>query len=59
MEKKVSPTEDGMMRVCVEEDGFEACGWVSSWHLAEPKANQLREAVRKMAEEAILRSVTD
>ena len=36
--------EDDCYRVCLEEDGFTSCCYVSSHHLTEEKAGQLRAA---------------
>ena len=35
--------------MCVEEDGFRHCGFVSSYHLVEVKAEQLRHLIRGSA----------
>ena len=40
---------DGSIKVCVEEDGFRQCGFVSSYHLVEVKAEQLRHLIRGSA----------
>ena len=37
---------DGSIKVCVEEDGFRHCGFVSSYHLVDVKAEQLRHLIR-------------
>lgn len=53
MTTEIRNTEDGLgleVRVC--EDGICKSGFTSSMHLVEPKANQLRQAVRKQAAEA-------
>ena len=44
--------EDGMVLVTVAEYGFREQGIVSSWHLVEPKANQLRQVIKNKAEGA-------
>lgn len=43
--------EDGSVRVVVTVNGWTSSGVVSSHHLVEPKANQLREYLRRMAED--------
>ena len=40
---KTEVLADGSIRVCVGN----VCGTVSSWHLVEPKANQLKEYERR------------
>jgi len=50
---EIRNTEDGLgleVRVC--EDGICKSGFTSSMHLVEPKANQLRESIRKQAADA-------
>ena len=42
---EVTQLEDGRVEVKVSLYGVEATGWVTSFHLAEPKANQLRERI--------------
>ena len=37
---------DGSIKVCVEEAGFRHCGFVSSYHLVDVKAEQLRLLIR-------------
>ena len=39
--------EDGVVRVCLTEDGFTECCTVSSMHLAPKKEKQLRAAILK------------
>ena len=42
--------DDGhMYEVCLEEDGFRECCFVSSMHLVDEKEPQLREAIRRRA----------
>ena len=44
METTTEQLEDSTVKVTVTtEDGRTASGWVSSFHLVEPKANQLKE----------------
>ena len=45
---------DNTYRITVEEDGFLAWGWVSFSHLIDPKTNQLRQAIKSQAEDALL-----
>ena len=47
-----------MIEVCVEEDGFRECGYVSSMHLVAPKCVQLRKAILDSAEAAMFKNVT-
>jgi hypothetical protein len=37
---------DGSIRICLVQEGREACCTVSSWHLVEEKRRQLEEALR-------------
>ena len=48
---------DGTIKVCVEEDGFRHCGFVSSHHLVDVKAEQLRHLIRGTASAALLGDV--
>ena len=41
--------EDDCYRVCLEEDGITSCTVVSSMHLTEQKARQLRAANARAA----------
>ena len=41
--------DDGMVKVTVEQDGIIATGFVSSFHLVEPKAAQLKQVVSSIA----------
>lgn len=43
MSYEVKQLEDGTVALWLD-DHPEYVGWVSSWHLVEPKANQLQEA---------------
>lgn len=43
---------DGSIKVCVEEAGFRHCGFVSSYHLVDVKAEQLRHLIRGSNSEA-------
>jgi hypothetical protein len=40
---------DHMYEVCLEEDGFTECCYVSSLHLVKDKSQQLKDAVRRRA----------
>ena len=40
---------DTMYEVCLEEDGFRECCYVSSMHLVDEKEPQLRDAIRRRA----------
>lgn len=44
-----SVDNDTMYEVCLEEDGFRECCFVSSMHLVDEKEGQLREAIRRRA----------
>ena len=42
--------DDGhMYEVCLEEDGFRECCYVSSMHLVDEKEHQLRACIRRKA----------
>ena len=59
MKELIRTTEDGeMIEVCVEEDGFRECGYVSSMHLVAPKCVQLKQAILNSAEAAMFKNVT-
>lgn len=59
MAELIRTSEDGeTIEVCVEEDGFRECGFVSSMHLVPGKCAQLRRAIQSIAGDAMLRSVT-
>ena len=38
--------DDGTIKVCIEEEGYRHCGFVSSHHLVDVKAQQLRHFIR-------------
>lgn len=42
-------TDNDMLEVCLEEDGFRACCFVSSTHLAYEKEAQLRDSIKRQA----------
>ena len=44
--------DNQMIEVCLEEDGFRSCTFVSSMHLTYEKEGMLRAANRKKAMEA-------
>ena len=46
---ELTTLEDGCIRCCYQEDGFEACCVVSSMHLTAEKEKQLKESVRRQA----------
>ena len=52
MTLQLRSTSDDMLEVCLEEDGFRACCFVSSTHLAYEKEKQLRDNIRKQATDA-------
>ena len=49
MLKLRSIDNDTMYEVCLEEDGFRECCYVSSMHLVDEKEPQLRDAIRRRA----------
>jgi len=49
MLKLRSVDNDTMYEVCLEEDGFRECCFVSSMHLVDEKEPQLRAAIRRRA----------
>ena len=49
MLKLRSIDNDTMYEVCLEEDGFRECCYVSSMHLVNEKEPQLRDAIRRRA----------
>ena len=46
------PSGDVQVRVC--EDNLCATGWVTSYHLVEPKEAQLKESIRRAAYRAFI-----
>jgi len=40
---------DGQIKVCLTEDGFTACTYVSSMHLVDEKEAQLRNNIKAQA----------
>jgi len=58
-------TEDGQMyEVCLEEDGIRKCCFVSSMHLIDGHAKQLRDAIKReslkaFVEDAAQRAICD
>ena len=49
---EIEQRDDGCVLVKVRLYGVEAEGIVSSWHLVEPKANQLKESIVRSCKEA-------
>ena len=45
---------DHMYQVCLDEDGFTECTYVSSLHLVDDKKMQLKAAVRRRALQAFV-----
>ncbi|MFM1900290.1 MULTISPECIES: hypothetical protein [unclassified Synechococcus] len=41
--------DDGAIRVCLRQDGIEACTVVSSFHLVEDKRRQLELSIQRKA----------
>lgn len=55
MSELIRTSEDGeTIEVCVEEDGFRECGFVSSMHLVPGKCAQLRRAIKGVAAQSLL-----
>lgn len=51
----IRTSEDGeTIEVCVEEDGFRECGFVSSMHLVPGKCAQLKRAIESEAAQSLL-----
>ena len=46
--------DDGMVRVTVEQDGMRSTGFVSSFHLVDPKAAQLKADIEVLSREAFM-----
>ena len=44
--KDLQTLDDGTIKVCIEEEGYRHCGFVSSHHLVDVKAEQLRHFIR-------------
>lgn len=44
--------DDGAYKVCLNQDGFQACTYVSSMHLVYDKQPQLKAVVAKLAADA-------
>ena len=49
---EIEQLDDGCVLVKVRMYGVDAQGVVSSWHLVDPKANQLRESIVRSGKEA-------
>ncbi|MGC6483336.1 MAG: hypothetical protein ACON4T_07220 [Synechococcus sp.] len=50
---EVTTLADGCLRVCLQQDGFESCCMVSSYHLVESKRPQLERANLRLASKAL------
>lgn len=48
----IEPTDDDMLRVCLESDGLKVCTFVSSHHLVDQKRPQLEQAILKLSHDA-------
>jgi hypothetical protein len=46
-------TEDGCVKITVTEEGITEVGWVSSFHLVDPKVTQMVSSIRKKAMNAL------
>ena len=49
----VTTLADGCLRVCLQQDGFESCCVVSSYHLVDSKKAQLERANLRQAPQAL------
>ena len=49
---EIEQLDDGCVLVKVRMYGIDASGVVSSWHLVDPKAKQLKEAIVRSCREA-------
>ena len=49
----VTTLEDGCLRVCLQQDGFESCCVASSHHLVDSKKRQLERANLRLASTAM------
>ncbi len=49
----VTVTSDDCFKVCLTEDGFTKCCFVSSWHLTQDKEKGLRAAISRAAVKAM------
>ena len=49
----VTTLADGCLRVCLQQDGFESCCVVSSYHLVDSKKAQLERANLRPAAQAL------
>ena len=52
-EPTITQLDDGCYRVCLKEDGIEACTSCSSAHLINDKIAQLRRTINRIAAEAL------
>lgn len=50
---EVTTLADGCLRVCLQQDGFESCCVVSSYHLVDSKKGQLERANLRQATRAL------
>ena len=50
---EVTTLADGCLRVCLQQDGFESCCVVSSYHLVDSKKAQLERANLRQATQAL------
>ncbi len=48
----IQPTDDDMLKVCLESDGLQVCSFVSSHHLVDQKKSQLKQAILKLSHDA-------
>ena len=53
MDPTIEQLPDGCYRVCLKEDGIEACTSCSSAHLIDDKIAQLRRTINRIAAESI------
>jgi len=56
MKVETEMTPDDCVRVTVEVDNMRATGWVSSFHLVDPKVAQLKDMITRAAADALVES---
>ena len=56
MKVETEMTADDCVKVTVECDNMRATGWVSSFHLIDPKVAQLKDMITRAAAEALVES---
>ena len=56
MKVETEMTLDDCVKVTVEVDNMRATGWVSSFHLVDPKVAQLKDMITRAAADALTES---